>query len=168
VRVLLVVGGCFCTPPQRAFQRRQQEQLEAQELAQRLALEQRRVDATALQMREYASAVRAARASGVDEGEEAAAAADPWDSASPKELDDSAGGAADPWDMMGSPNPLSAALTPLAPEPEPEPEPEREREQESVSVPPAPHSSPHADGSISSMDPWEAEDGDALSLEPLG
>jgi hypothetical protein len=164
VRVLLVVGGCFCTPPQRAFQRRQQEQLEAQELAQRLALEQRRVDATALQMREYASAVRAARASGVDEGEEAAAAADPWDSASPKELDDSAGGAADPWDMMGSPNPLSAAPTPLAPEPEPEPE--REREQESV--PPAPHSSPHADGSISSMDPWEAEDGDALSLEPLG
>jgi hypothetical protein len=164
VRVLLVVGGCFCTPPQRAFQRRQQEQLEAQELAQRLALEQRRVDATALQMREYASAVRAARASGVDEGEEAAAAADPWDRASPKELDDSAGGAADPWDMMGSPNPLSAAPTPLAPEPEPEPE--REREQESV--PPAPHSSPHADGSISSMDPWEAEDGDALSLEPLG
>jgi hypothetical protein len=164
VRVLLVVGGCFCTPPQRAFQRRQQEQLEAQELAQRLALEQRRVDATALQMREYASAVRAARASGVDEGEEAAAAADPWDSASPKELDDSAGGAADPWDMMGSPNPLSAAPTPLAPEPELEPE--REREQESV--PPAPHSSPHADGSISSMDPWEAEDGDALSLEPLG
>jgi hypothetical protein len=77
VRVLLVVGGCFCTPPQRAFQRRQQEQLEAQELAQRLALEQRRVDATALQMREYASAVRAARASGVDEGEEAAAAAPP-------------------------------------------------------------------------------------------
>jgi hypothetical protein len=167
VRVLVLVGGWFCTPPQRAFQRRQQEQLEAKELAQRLALEQRRVDATALQMREYASAVRAARASGGggggDEGE-AAAAADPWDSASPKELDDSAGGAADPWDMMGSPNPLSAAPTPLAPEPEPEPE--REREQESV--PPAPHSSPHADGSISSMDPWEAEDGDALSLEPLG